>query len=292
MTSITSPVNDRAEPAGAGHGLDSRRLLLLGWWFIAVPMVGFGLQQLLLGRFVTRLTPGFSSGTPAPVALVYGVSLAIAAAGVALLVGRRRVRTIAILFGAAILLSFLVMHLPRLIAMPQDRIAWLRALKGLTLASGAFVMAATARQLGRVSGGGGRHEFISDRALFSGACAVNGIYLVYCGYLHLSDPGGVARLVPAWIPAKVAWAKFTGVALALGGAGFWLPPLRRIAAALSSLMIFLWVVLLHLPAAVASSGFGSNATVATFEALAFCGLALIVATADRTPNQGASHEPA
>jgi hypothetical protein len=52
-------------------------------------------------------------------------------------------------------------------------------------------------------------------------------------------------------------------------------------------MIFIWVVVLHTPAAIASSGFGSNATVATFEALAFSGLALIVAAA--TP-RNAAHE--
>jgi uncharacterized membrane protein len=281
MTSITSPVRDPAAPVAtaAGHGTDSRRLLLLGWWFTAVPLVAFGLQQLWLGRFVTRVTPGWPAATPAPVAFVYVVSLVIVAAGAALLLDRRRVRSIAILFGAGILLAFLAMHLPRLIAAPQDRMVWLRALKGLTLASGAFAIAATARRLDRAPDHDGRLAFVSDRALWVTACTVMGIYLVYCGYLHLNDPSGVSRLVPAWIPGKVAWATFTGVTLALGGVGFWLPPVRRLAAGLSSLMIFLWVVLLHTPAAIASSGFGSNATVATFEALAFSGLALIVAAA-------------
>jgi Ca2+/H+ antiporter len=104
-----------------------------------------------------------------------------------------------------------------------------------------------------------------------------GVYMIYCGYLHLSGPSGTARLVPSWIPGAMGWTYFTGVALVLGGAGFWLPPVRRLAAGFSSVMIFLWVILLHIPAALKSSGFGSNATTATFEALAFSGLALIVA---------------
>jgi hypothetical protein len=231
----------------------------------------------VLGRFATRVTPGLPSDAPAPVALVYVVSLAVAAAGLAMVFDRRRVRGIAILLGAAILVSFLIMHLPRLVATPQDPITWLRALKGLTLACGAFAVAATAHRLDRVPGDGFSLGFISDRALFTTSCVTMGIYMIYCGYLHLSGPSGVARLVPSWIPGAVGWAYFTGVALVLGGAGFWLPPVRQLAAALSSVMIFLWVVLLHIPGAVASSGFGSNATTSAFEALAFSGLALIVA---------------
>lgn len=285
MTSIISRASDQSCITEAGHFTDQRRLLLLGWWFTAVPMMAFGLQQLVLGRFTTRITPGFESETPAPVTLVYVISLGVVAAGLGLVIDRRRVRGIAILLGAAILISFLAMHLPRLIATPTDRIAWLRALKGLTLASGAFVVAATARRLDRISGNGFDLGFIRDRALFNASCAVMGIYLIYCGYLHFSDPSGVARLVPAWIPGKIGWAFFAGVALVLGGAGFLLPPVRRLAAALSSVMIFLWVILLHTPAAVTSSGFGSNATTATFEALAFSGLALIVAVASERTNQ-------
>jgi hypothetical protein len=117
-------------------------------------MIAFGLQQIVLGKFTTRLTPGWSSEQPATVASVYVISLVIVAAGLAMILDRRRVRGIAILFGAAILVAFLVMHLPRLVATPEDRITWLRALKGLTLASGAFAVAATARRLDRVPGNG------------------------------------------------------------------------------------------------------------------------------------------
>ena len=117
-----------------------------------------------------------------------------------------------------------------------------------------------------------------------------GVYLVYCGYLHLSGPSGVARLVPAWIPGKVGWAIFTGIALVVGGAGFWIPRVRRLAAALSSVMIFLWVILLHIPDAVRSSGFGSNAITSAFEALAFSGLALIVAAAPERADESGRRE--
>jgi uncharacterized membrane protein len=280
MTSITSHVGEQTSvPAETARWMYSRRFLILGWWLLAIPMVAFGLQQLVVGRFTTRLTPGWPSETPPPVALVYVLSLGILAAGLAMVLDRRRGRGIAIVFGASILVAFLAMHLPHLVAAPQDRMVWLRALKGLTLASGAFVVAATARRLNRTPTHGFNLGFISDRTLFTTACTVMGIYMVYCGYLHLSGPTGVAKLVPTWIPGAVGWAWFTGIALVLGGAGFWLPAVRRLAAALSSVMIFLWVILLHIPNAVTSSGFGSNATTATFEALAFSGLALVVAAA-------------
>jgi uncharacterized membrane protein YphA (DoxX/SURF4 family) len=239
-------------------------------------MLAFGLQQLAMGKFTTRVTPGWVDHAT-PVALVYAVSVFLVGAGVGMLLGGRHSRFIAIVCGASLLVFFLIMHVPRLVAAPQDRIVWLGALKSLTLASGAFAVAATVRRreqppLARLT-----REHASDRGLFVTACVTMGGYMSYCGWLHLSGATGVARLVPSWIPGAIGWAYFTGVALVLGGVGFWIGRVRRLAAALSSRMIFLWVILLHIPSAVTSSGFGSNATTATFEALAFSGLALIVA---------------
>lgn len=288
MTSTLLPADEGTGAAAAAAGSRNLgRLLVLGWWFTAVPMLAFGVQQLVLGRFTTRVTPGLPGEDSAPVWIVYVISLAIAAGALVMVLDRRRGRGIAILLGAAVLVFFVIMHVPRLVEAPLDRIVWLRALKGLTLASGAFAVAATIRRVQRVADQGLTLGFIGDRALFTTSCMIMGAYLVYCGYLHLSGPEGVARLVPAWIPGALGWAYFTGVALVLGGIGFWIRAVRRIAAALSSAMIFLWVLLLHIPSAISSSGFGSNATTATFEALAFSGLALIVAAAS-DPNATAA----
>jgi uncharacterized membrane protein len=179
-------------------------------------------------------------------------------------------------------LSFAVTHTPRLIATPRSTNTWLQALECLTLASGAFALAATARRRNRMTTTNGfSPSFPSDRVLLGVACAIMGAYLIYCGFLHLRAPVSVSRLVPTWIPGAVGWIVFTGVALVFGGLGCWLPPVRRLAAALTSLMIFMWVLMLHLPPALTTHDLGS--TTAVFEALAFSGLALLIAaTSERT----------
>lgn len=253
------------------------RALRIGWWFTVIPFFAFGVQHLVYGRFVTRLAPALPAWIPAPTALAYAAGAGLVVASVALVMDKHRARGIAIVLGLLILLSFVVTHTPRLIAAPRNTIMWLQALKCLTLASGAFALAATASRRNRTTttADGFNLSFVSDRALLGVACAIMGVYLIYCGMLHLTSPVGVSRLVPKWVPGAVGWAYFTGAALALGGLGFWLPPVRRLAAALTSAMIFLWVLMLHIPRAITMNG--PNETTATFEALAFSGLALIIA---------------
>jgi uncharacterized membrane protein len=286
QSDLPRPVALPVEASPATLAARERIALQLGWWFVAIPFLAFGVQHLWLGRFVTRLAPALPAWVPAQTVVAYIVGVTLIAASIAMIADQRRGRFISIVLGALILVSFVVTHIPRLVARPGDIIMWLQALKGLTLASGAFAVAATASLLrppasGRFSLGG-----ISDQALLTIANTIMGVYLIYCGLLHLNDPVGVARLVPTWIPGAVGWAWFTGVALVLGGFGFWLPRVRGLAAALSSLMIFLWVLMLHAPRAASTRGI--NETTSTFEALAFSGLALIIAVQARSKANSSS----
>src|SRR5262249_23444285 len=103
-----------------------------------------------------------------------------------------------------------------------------------------------------------------------------GGFFAYCGILHFFYVKPVADLVPAWIPAHVFWAYFSGVALVAGGVGMIVRPTASLAAELSALMIFSGVILLHIPRAVANVR-DSNETTAVFEALAVAGAALLAA---------------
>jgi uncharacterized membrane protein len=103
-------------------------------------------------------------------------------------------------------------------------------------------------------------------------------FLILCGIEHFIFVKFVTTMVPAWIPGGVFWAYFTGVALIAGGAGICVPLTSRLAGGLSGLMIFVWVVLLHIPRAAANLS-NSNETTALFEALAFSGVAFLVAAA-------------
>jgi uncharacterized membrane protein len=101
-------------------------------------------------------------------------------------------------------------------------------------------------------------------------------FLILCGIEHFIYVEFVKSLVPSWIPGDVFWTYCTGVALVAGGVGIIIPLTSRLAGALSGLMIFLWVFLVHIPRALVDLS-NSNETTAVFEALAFSGVAFIVA---------------
>jgi uncharacterized membrane protein len=119
--------------------------------------------------------------------------------------------------------------------------------------------------------------------------------MILGGVQHFIYTQFVATLVPQWIPYPVFWAYFAGVALVAGGAGLIVTKTARLAAALSGLMIFLWVVLLHVPRAMAAMPAQQrNEWTAVFEALAFAGVALTIAgfrggDAD-SPRRQAAHD--
>ncbi len=94
--------------------------------------------------------------------------------------------------------------------------------------------------------------------------------------MHFIYADFVATLIPTWIPAHLFWTYFAAIALIAGAVGMFIPKTEFYAAALSALMIFLWVILLHAPRALADLH-NANETTAFFEALAMCGACLLIA---------------
>lgn len=104
--------------------------------------------------------------------------------------------------------------------------------------------------------------------------------MILGGIQHFLFVDFVASLVPAWIPGHVFWTYFAGVALIAGGTGLILPQTVRLAAPLAGLMMFLWVLLLHIPRAMAAAPAQSrNEWTAVFEALTMSGIAFVLAGA-------------
>ena len=104
------------------------------------------------------------------------------------------------------------------------------------------------------------------------------VFLVVCGIQHFVHLEFVTTLVPAYMPARVFWAQFAGVALIAGGIGIVIPRTTWLAGTMTALMIFAWVFMVHIPRALAAGTRGSNETTAVFEALAMTGIALLTAT--------------
>src|SRR5712664_906583 len=104
------------------------------------------------------------------------------------------------------------------------------------------------------------------------------ISLVVFGIQHFIYGGFVATLVPAFMPGRLFWAYFVGVAFVAAAIGILTRMLARPAATMLGVMFFLFVVLLHIPRIVGNSNNGNEWT-SGFVALAMCGGAWILASA-------------
>jgi uncharacterized membrane protein len=251
----------------------------------AIAILAFGVQHLVYGAFVTRLVPKLPAWIPWHPVWAYLTGIALLAVGLALLLGKAA-RTAATLLGIFLLISFLLLYLPQLAVTAPLSGLWTNAGKALALAAGAFLFAyslAQQRSGGPISSSPERF-FPLSRFLLSA-------FLILAGVQHFLFVPFVATLVPAWIPGHVFWTYFAGVALIAGGLGMCVPHTARLAGMLSGSMIFIWLIVLHIPRAIAAPH-DSNETTAVFEALAVSATAfLVAATAGSTAVKSSAGSP-
>jgi len=100
----------------------------------------------------------------------------------------------------------------------------------------------------------------------------------------------VATLVPAWMPGRLFWAYFVGVAFVAAAIGAVVPKRTRPTGILLGILFFLFVVTLHIPRIAAHSRDGNEWT-SGFVALAMCGGAWILAGATSLEDPRESADP-
>jgi uncharacterized membrane protein len=239
-----------------------------GRFFYAAAVLFFGAQHLAHGKFVTRIMP-WPAWMPGQAFWPYVVGLVLVVAGIALCF-ERTARRAALWLGIQTLLVAVLLALPVAMAGTAWGGGWTAAGKAFVLGGGALIVAGTLRP----EAGRSRWLIPVGRICLSG-------FFILAGIQHFIWVKFVVQLVPAWIPGGVFWTYFTGVALIAGGVGLLVPWSARLAAWLSALMIFSWVILLHIPRALADLNNVNEAT-AVFEALAFSGSALLLASVLKT----------
>jgi uncharacterized membrane protein len=262
----------------------------IGRAFFGLAVAASGVLQLATGQFV-RIVPALPPSVPIPGAAAYGVGLLLVAIGLGIVFGWAG-RTAAAVFALLVLFDVLFIYPPQFFTHPEIDHPFLRGfmytnpLKCLALIGGAAMLAA--RLPGSSAPLPKLVTAVAPRAWLGPFLMA--AFLVVCGMQHFAYAPFVDTLVPKWIPPSPRlWTYFTGMALMAGGLGIFVPRTRTLAAGLSAVMVFLWVLLLHIPRALAEASH-ANETAGVFEALAISGVALLIASG-RTESGGAGGVP-
>jgi hypothetical protein len=160
---------------------------------------------------------------------------------------------------------------------------WLGVLKGLAMAGGTAVFAAHVPATGAPTW--------RDRVVTFGAALAPWLlsaFMIGSAILHVRHDEFVAQLMQPWMPWRMFWTYFAAVALAAGGIGLLIPKTARLAALMTSLMIFLWFLLVHTPRMLVDPT-GPNGWSEIGESQAFSAMAFLLATraiSGTTPARG------
>jgi len=252
-----------------------RTIVSIGRVFVAIALVAFGIQQFLFGDFVAGRARPWPTDVPGRMLWALSSGALLVATGGAIVWATAKVssqhtaRRLAVVTGMTIFGWAFVRHVPIAIADSNFGGAWTALGKALALSGGALAVA------GSLSG-----TPHSRRVPINMGRAGLGLFMIASGIQHFLFAQFVKTFVPAWIPGALFWTYFAGMALIAGGGGLMVPLTARAAGTASGLMVFIWLLILHIPRAVSASAAQSrNEWIAVFEALAFSGIALVVTAA-------------
>jgi uncharacterized membrane protein len=200
-----------------------------------------GVLHVIFGENLTRMMPAWPDGLAGRPLWAHGAGvLLVIGAGMMLVRGRERGAAVAT--AALLLLPVMGLHVPRALPTGTFGDAWLNVVKWLAMAAAPLVVAWHVPAM---------HEARwRERVISTGAALapwIMGAFMIGSAILHVRYAEFVAQLMQPWLPWRLFWTYFAAVALAAGGIGLMVPKTARLAAFLTSLMIFSWFWLVHTP---------------------------------------------
>lgn len=241
--------------------------------FFAIGLIAIAVQQIILASFVPMMIPQLPPWLPGHLAWVYIFSIALIASCV-LIVLEIKARSVSLILGGIFLLLVVIFQIPGQFSGPFNLASWTTPFKELTFSGGALVVAGSFPPGNNASGLVKLLEKLIPLGKYFMA-----VTMALFGFMHFIYPGFVSTLVPNWIPWHLFWTYFAGIALMAAGIGIILNIMRSLASILLGIMLFLWVIMLHIPLAIADPV--ANEWTSVFEALAFSGIALLIADKQR-----------
>jgi uncharacterized membrane protein len=245
--------------------------LRIGRWFFAVAMLFFGLEFFLYVAGMSGPLPGppWSRGA---LFLDWLACAGFIAAAVSIATGRMA-RLVATFLGVVLLLYAVCRYMPVWLTRLHDPSPWTILFEILAMVGGAWVFAAGFPADKKISYP--NESFVLQLANVGRFFIA--ISLVVFAVQHFIYAQFVANLIPAWIPERLFWVYFTGIAFIAAALAIASRKMIRLAALLLGTMFFLWVLVLHIPR-VAGSPRNGNEVTSLFVALAMSGIAFALAS--------------
>ena len=245
----------------------------IGRIFYGIGIAAMGFLTIYYRDFPYMLLPPKHSWISDHVVLVYisGILLLLAGASI---VFERKLMPVSLLLGTVLLLIFCFYFIPYELTATSNYKhfgAWENAAKELALASGAFIVA------GCHSKQNDKHVHFLRKLIPLGAVFFP-LTIVSFGIDHFLYAKQAVNYIPQWIPNHLFWIYSTGSALLVSGMAVLFNIKRKLFAALLGTMIFIWVIILHIPKVIAASMSDNGGEVTSaFLALAYCGIAFVIA---------------
>jgi uncharacterized membrane protein len=223
------------------------RIVSVGHALFAVAMIWLGAMGLSKGDFVQVWQP-VPKWVPAREALAYLCAFISLASGIGLLWQRTAAVAARVIF-ASLLVWLLALRLPNLFfETPLVLVAW-------TFGSTAVMVAAAWVLYVWFAGDGDRARigFLADDRGVRIARALYGLSLIPFGLAHFMYLDATTVLIPHWLPWHVAWAYCTGAAFIVAGLAVTLGVGARLAAALSTVQLALFTLIVWVPRVLAGA---------------------------------------
>jgi len=235
----------KADIARAG-GLD--KIVVLSNLCFAIPLAVFGAEHLSGANFIMLGVPSYM---PWRLFWAYFVGFALLSASLSIAT-KIQVRWSGLLFGIMMVLFVAMVHIPRVLAGPRDRFAWVIVFREMSFAGGAWSLAAnTMRE--------------QDKSKLINVCrvliAIAAIFFSVEHFLHPAGCPGVPleKLTPAWIPWRLFIGYLTGAILLVAGVWILLTSKTRIPATYLGTWIVLLVLFIYGPILIAQMSDPSTA---------------------------------
>jgi len=246
----------------------------VGRIFYGIAIAGIGFQTIYYKDFPYMMIPPRHSWIPGLVMIAYVFGTVLILAG-ACIVFEKKTRSASLLLGTVLLMIFCFYFIPYQFMINSNYMhlgKWENAEKELALASGALIIANCFSEKNKNSS----TSFLT-RLLPFGAILFS-ITMISFGIDHFLYAKDVAEYIPSWIPNHLFWVYFAGTALIGSGIAILFKIKPRLMTALLGTMIFIWIIILHIPKSIASpfAGKGGEVTSA-FLALAYSGIAFVIA---------------